>query len=314
MLETTPSTKHLQESTALSPVEVRRIRQSLRQIARSQRVVKHDVLALTGSVFLHGSMALLLILMVSDPLPKRVLPSSTFSFAQETVVWVDQKEEPKEPAVEEPNKPEPMVERAESAPVVEDLPVLAKAPARPQAVQAPKRRAVVRTKRKKRVVKRTTPVKTVAPAIADAAAEPTAEPTMSPAATVDPTVDTEVAQGAADGTKEGHPETGDPDTPEVDVAALMAQYRQRVARVVSRSRQYPRAAARAHIEGRVVIALMVDGSGSIVNATIYETSGHRILDQAALKAIQRLGSLPAPPAELTWTTRALHVPFVYRLS
>ena len=306
----TPLTEHTLESTAPSPADVRRIRQSLRQIGREHRVIKHDVFALSSSVVLHAIVALLLMLMISDPLPKRVAPSS-FSFALEPVIWLERK---KEPIVEVPTQPEPTHEKTVEAPPAEAPPVVAKAPQQPQAVKAPKRRAVVRKKRKKRVARRTQPMKTVAPAIADADAEPAVEPAMSPAAIVDPTADTEVAQGPSDGTDDGQIDTGDADAPDVDVAALMAQYRQRVARVVSRSRQYPRAASRAHIEGRVVIALVVDGTGSIVNASIHQSSGHRILDQAALKAIQKLGSLPAPPAELFWTTRALHVPFVYRLS
>lgn len=307
----TPLTEHALESTAPSAADVRHIRQSLRQIARGRRVIKHDIFALSSSVVLHAIVALLLILMVSDPLPKRVAPSS-FSFALEPVVWVERKEEP---IVELPKHPElPLEETVEERPV-EDPPAVAEVAQMPSKTKATKRRTVVRKKRQKRVTKRTQKtVQAVAPVVTDSSVEAVSEPTMAPTATVDPTVDTEVAHGSSEGTKDGQIDTGDADQPDVDVAGLMAQYRQRVARVVSRSRQYPRAASRAHIEGRVVIALVVDGTGSIVKASIHQTSGHRILDQAALKAIQKLGRLPAPPAELFWTTRALHVPFVYRLS
>lgn len=56
---------------------------------------------------------------------------------------------------------------------------------------------------------------------------------------------------------------------------------------------YPEEARRQGIEGDVLVLLIIDPSGNVVAARVEQSSGHRILDEAALQAVRSLRSLPA---------------------
>lgn len=55
---------------------------------------------------------------------------------------------------------------------------------------------------------------------------------------------------------------------------------------------YPPEAVARGLEGEVVLLLTLTESGQVASAEIARSSGHTLLDQAALAAAQRLGSLP----------------------
>lgn len=54
---------------------------------------------------------------------------------------------------------------------------------------------------------------------------------------------------------------------------------------------YPEEAVRRGLEGEVVLLLEVDAAGRIAEASVASSSGHAILDQAALRAVRLLGVL-----------------------
>lgn len=54
---------------------------------------------------------------------------------------------------------------------------------------------------------------------------------------------------------------------------------------------YPEEAVRRGIEGEVVLLIEVGAGGQIVHASVATSSGHRMLDEAAIRAVRRLGSL-----------------------
>ena len=56
---------------------------------------------------------------------------------------------------------------------------------------------------------------------------------------------------------------------------------------------YPEAAIDQGLEGEALVLLMLDQNGAVVAARIEQSSGHPLLDQAALRAVRRLHSLPA---------------------
>ena len=61
---------------------------------------------------------------------------------------------------------------------------------------------------------------------------------------------------------------------------------------------YPEEAIRQGLQGEALVLLVLDESGHVVAARIEESSGHALLDDAALKAVRRLRTLPADaPAE-----------------
>jgi protein TonB len=67
------------------------------------------------------------------------------------------------------------------------------------------------------------------------------------------------------------------------------------------------------LEGTVVVSVTIDAQGKIVKAVISTSSGHAVLDEAALAAITSLGSVPAPPSALEWTTKTVKIPSKYSL-
>lgn len=62
---------------------------------------------------------------------------------------------------------------------------------------------------------------------------------------------------------------------------------------------YPEEARRNGIEGEALVLLLIDTAGKVVAARIEQSSGHRILDEAALRAVRSLHSLPADAPQET---------------
>ena len=72
-------------------------------------------------------------------------------------------------------------------------------------------------------------------------------------------------------------------------------------------------AQRSRLEGRVVVAIVVDAAGRIVEVEIKGSSGSDVLDGAAVAALKSLGAVPPPPEALHWQPRALSIPVQYSL-
>ena len=60
---------------------------------------------------------------------------------------------------------------------------------------------------------------------------------------------------------------------------------------------YPEEAIRQGLEGEALVLLMLDENGQVTAVRIEESSGHALLDEAALRAVRRLRALP-PDAPL----------------
>lgn len=78
-------------------------------------------------------------------------------------------------------------------------------------------------------------------------------------------------------------------------------------------KQYPAEARLKHLEGRVLVRVVVQEDGQIVSATIAKSSGHDILDQAALETLQK-----SSPIMLTQplgkSSVTLQIPINYQLA
>jgi|WetSurMetagenome_2_1015567.scaffolds.fasta_scaffold573400_2 periplasmic protein TonB len=61
---------------------------------------------------------------------------------------------------------------------------------------------------------------------------------------------------------------------------------------LTREEFYPREAIARGLEGRVVLLLTLDTAGTVTALEVASSSGHPMLDGAALKAAMRIGSLP----------------------
>jgi len=56
---------------------------------------------------------------------------------------------------------------------------------------------------------------------------------------------------------------------------------------------YPEEAIRLGLEGEAQVLMMLDSEGNVVAARVEASSGHELLDRAALAAVRRLRTLPA---------------------
>ena len=71
------------------------------------------------------------------------------------------------------------------------------------------------------------------------------------------------------------------------------EIRQQFRKQHERQEFYPVEAIAQGIEGEALVLVMLDPNGQVSAARIEESSGHRILDDAALHAVRALRSLPA---------------------
>lgn len=77
-------------------------------------------------------------------------------------------------------------------------------------------------------------------------------------------------------------------------------------------KEYPVDARLKHLEGRVVVRIVIQEDGQIVSAAIAKSSGHHTLDQAALETIRKISPVTlTQPLEQSPVT--LHVPIRYQL-
>lgn len=77
---------------------------------------------------------------------------------------------------------------------------------------------------------------------------------------------------------------------------------------------YPLEARRNHLEGVVVLRLRLGVDGELVSVRLSRSSGHELLDRAALARVQGLRSMPAPPDSIPWDAGLeIPLPVTYRL-
>ena len=77
---------------------------------------------------------------------------------------------------------------------------------------------------------------------------------------------------------------------------------------------YPLAARRRHVQGVVILRMRLAADGRVLGVRLSRTSGHPILDEAAVASVSRVDLLPAPPPGVPWDDqRELPVPIRFRL-
>jgi len=83
-----------------------------------------------------------------------------------------------------------------------------------------------------------------------------------------------------------------------------------LARLLHERLRYPEAARRKGIEGALAITLTLDTDGNASKVAVSESSGSRILDRAAVRAISDIFPYPDPPD----TPMHFRIPVTYRLT
>ena len=77
--------------------------------------------------------------------------------------------------------------------------------------------------------------------------------------------------------------------------------------------RYPRRARRDGLEGRVVLSARVSAAGSIVSLEVVRSSGHEILDRAAVRAVNRWSVRPARQGSKPVPSE-IRIPILFRLT
>lgn len=119
--------------------------------------------------------------------------------------------------------------------------------------------------------------------------------------------------GAARGTVRRGSGSPEP-TPEptIDRRALTQGWMIEVHRAIGRA-SYTRSLLRAQLEGRVVVALLVDAEGRVHGVRVARSSGEPMLDEAALEQLSQHRQVPPPPSALAWQPREIQLPIVFEL-
>ncbi len=75
---------------------------------------------------------------------------------------------------------------------------------------------------------------------------------------------------------------------------------------------YPRLARKRNWQGKVLLAMQITPAGTVRNIRLTKSSGYPILDQAALKAMQQVETLPAMK-NILQTDLDIEIPVLYQL-
>ena len=83
--------------------------------------------------------------------------------------------------------------------------------------------------------------------------------------------------------------------------------------LMKQKRVYPRSARRLKLEGTVLVEMVINREGEIIKVKIARSSGHELLDKAAIAQVQKLRRVPKIPRELNRPSMTFKIPFDYRL-
>lgn len=145
-----------------------------------------------------------------------------------------------------------------------------------------------------------------------ACASPSATPSLLPVATTSQIAD--VAAPAVSSVSEAVPAPLEaPAVPAVDTVEATRAYARALTELIESRLEYPLQARKFRWEGRCLIRCQLKGSGVIEQAQVIRPSEHELLDNAALRAIQRIDSFPPVPESLEGSDVAIEVPITFRM-
>jgi periplasmic protein TonB len=100
---------------------------------------------------------------------------------------------------------------------------------------------------------------------------------------------------------------------QIDPGPEMDTYLSRVMRQIERRKHYPYRARSRHIQGRISVGFAIQADGNIRALRILQSSGHRVLDRAALAAVTSASPFPRPPSRYLSSPLALRVDLIFSL-
>ncbi len=268
---------------------------------------KTQAVAIEAVNFDLGMMAAAKIAPVPAPQQSQATQAQTTTVEQEPVTEPEPVAEP-EPIIE----PEPAVE---PEPVVVPKPVVKpKVKKKIKSKKKPKKKPPKKTKPKKKKVKQKAKSKpktnNIRPKKTKATTK-TGEVTSLPTSTVATVgVGKKTANQIGNQGKRGKAKggKGSSNRGSANANSYKASLRAAIGRVANRL--YPRSAQRMRKQGTVRVRFNLARNGRISAATVVSSSGHRILDKAAVKALKKLGKYKPPPPGVPST---LTVPIRFKL-
>jgi protein TonB len=84
---------------------------------------------------------------------------------------------------------------------------------------------------------------------------------------------------------------------------LRRAYQQQLKELIEKHKQYPLMARKGGQQGRVVVEFSINTTGTLASAQVTLSSGHTLLDRAALKAVRAVAVFPKPPVAIPEDSR-----------
>jgi len=95
-----------------------------------------------------------------------------------------------------------------------------------------------------------------------------------------------------------------------DTGLAEIQYIDRIKQKIDDAKEYPQRARRRNLEGVVKVLFTIGGRGELVSISVSSSSGSRILDRSAVKAVQKAAPFDPPPNK----TVTIELPIKYQLT
>ena len=93
-------------------------------------------------------------------------------------------------------------------------------------------------------------------------------------------------------------------------AAYMDAWRAKVERIGNMN--YPAQAVRQGLSGNLLLDVAINADGTLNTVRVLRSSGHKVLDNAAVRIVKMAADYPPLPAEIRRDTDILHIPRVWR--
>ena len=98
-----------------------------------------------------------------------------------------------------------------------------------------------------------------------------------------------------------------------DLRGILRGYYKNLNSLMSARRDYPRSARRLGLEGTVLVEMVINHEGQILSVKLIQSSGHEVLDRAAIAQVHKIGRVPSIPDQIKRSSMTFRIPFEYRL-
>lgn len=95
--------------------------------------------------------------------------------------------------------------------------------------------------------------------------------------------------------------------------AEITEWQKSIVLRIAHAKTYPSQARANGVEGEVRVAFAMDRYGNIISRQIETSSGHAILDDAALRVLDEIGKMPTPPNHLSGERFEMLIPFNFAI-